>query len=152
MKPNEILDKVIIYSNLNPKSFSEKLELDRPQAIYDILKGKTKSISPAMANKIISVFPEIKKSWLLTGEGDMFNGLGIEQNKKSDTDMDGIEYADLLNRLIREKQLAPFALLEQKDQEIKELNREIGRLEERLETSKKMDAQGGDTAICADVK
>lgn len=149
MKPNEILDKVLIYSNLNPKSFSEKIELDRPQAIYDILKGKTKSISPSMANKIISVFPEIKKSWLLTGEGDM---LSIEQNKKSDTDMDGIEYADLLNRLIREKQLAPFALLEQKEQEIKELNREIGRLEERLETSKKMDVQRGDTAICADAK
>jgi hypothetical protein len=148
MKPNEILDKILAYSGLNAKSFSEKIKLDRPQGVYDILNEKTKSISQAMANKIISVFPEIDRSWLLTGEGEMLKN----KSKDSNNEMDGIEYANLLNRLIREKQLAPFALLEQKEQEIKELNREIGRLEERLETSKKMDVQGGGTAICADAK
>jgi len=66
--------------------------------------------------------------------------------------MGGEVYANLLNKLIREKQLAPFALLEQKDQEIKELNREIGRLEERLENSKKTDAQEEGNATCAVAK
>ena len=66
--------------------------------------------------------------------------------------MGGEVYANLLNKLIREKQLAPFALLEQKDQEIKELNREIGRLEERLENSKKMDAQEDGNVGCVAAK
>lgn len=66
--------------------------------------------------------------------------------------MGGEVYANLLNKLIRDKQLAPFALLEQKEQEIKELNREIGRLEERLENSKKTDAQERGDATCAVAK
>lgn len=66
-----ILDKILKYSNLNAKAFSEKIGLDRPQAVYDIQKGKTKSISHAMMIKITSVFPELNKSWLLTGEGSM---------------------------------------------------------------------------------
>lgn len=68
MNAGEIIDKILKDKGLNAKSFSEKLGLERPQAIYDIQKGKTKSISPQMANKIISVFPDISKSWLLTGE------------------------------------------------------------------------------------
>lgn len=68
MNAGEIIDKILKDKGLNAKSFSEKLGLERPQAIYDIQKGKTKSISPQMANKITSVFPDISKSWLLTGE------------------------------------------------------------------------------------
>lgn len=68
MKASEIIDKILKDNGLNAKSFSEKLGLERPQAIYDIQKGKTKSISPQMANKITSVFPEISKAWLLTGD------------------------------------------------------------------------------------
>lgn len=66
--------------------------------------------------------------------------------------MGGEVYAELLNKLIRDKQLAPFALLELKEQEIKELNREIGRLEERLESSKKTGVQEEENAICAVAK
>lgn len=67
----DIIDKILEYSGLNVKSLSEKLGMDRPQALYDIQKGKTKSISPSMRNKIISVFPEIDSGWLMTGEGPM---------------------------------------------------------------------------------
>ena len=69
-----IIAKLLTYSKLNAKQFAERIGLDRPQAIYDIIKGKTKSISPSMANKILSVFPEIDRGWLLTGEGDMLRG------------------------------------------------------------------------------
>lgn len=68
---SEILSKLLVYSGLNAKKFSEKIGFNRPQAIYDIQKGKTKNISIALADKIISVFPELDKAWLLTGEGDM---------------------------------------------------------------------------------
>lgn len=66
-----VISKLLKYSGLNAKAFSEKIGLERPQAIYDLIKGKTKSISPAMKNKILSVFTEINPSWLLTGEGEM---------------------------------------------------------------------------------
>ncbi|PXV61213.1 phage repressor protein C with HTH and peptisase S24 domain [Dysgonomonas alginatilytica] len=73
MEAREILNKILKYSRLNAKSFSEKIGLERPQAIYDIQKGKTKSISQAMLSKILSVFPELNKGWLLTGEGEMLS-------------------------------------------------------------------------------
>lgn len=72
MDAKEILSKVIEYSGINASAFSERLQLKRPQALYDILNEKTKSITPTMANKILSVFPEISRYWLLSGEGDMF--------------------------------------------------------------------------------
>ena len=56
---------------LSAKALSERLGMDRPQAIYDILNGKTKSITEKMANKIISVFSDVSKSWLMSGEGEM---------------------------------------------------------------------------------
>ena len=46
--------------------------MKRAQAIYDIMSGKTKRISEKLASQIISEFPEINKTWLLTGEGEMF--------------------------------------------------------------------------------
>ena len=67
----DILDKLLNYTGLNVNQFSEKIGLQRPQALYDIQKGKTRSISANMASRIVSVFPVISKSWLLTGEGEM---------------------------------------------------------------------------------
>lgn len=74
MNGAEIINKLLIHYQLNPKSFSEAIGLERPQAIYDIQSGKTKSISSKMADKIISAFPEINRSWLLAGEGEMLHG------------------------------------------------------------------------------
>lgn len=71
MTASDAINKLLKYSNLNASAFSKKIGLDRPQAIYDIQKGKTESISNKMADKIVSVFPEISKGWLLTLSGDM---------------------------------------------------------------------------------
>lgn len=71
MTGSDVVNKLLEYSMMNPKKFSEKIGLLRPQAIYDIQNGKTKNISPSMADKIISVFPEIDRGWLLTGDGEM---------------------------------------------------------------------------------
>lgn len=82
---SDIINKLLIYSELNAKSFSEKIGLERPQAIYDILKGKTKSISLAMQDKILSVFPELNRTWLMTGEGEMLKGDGGKGGGEQDT-------------------------------------------------------------------
>jgi|GEM_PF-2406405 len=74
MTAREIINKMLKYSKLNASAFSKAIGLERPQAIYDIQKGKTETISAKMADKILSVFPEVCKSWLLTGEGEMLKG------------------------------------------------------------------------------
>lgn len=71
MNASERIDQLLDMYELNAKALSEMIGMKRPQAIYDILNGKTKSITEKMAIKIISVFPEINKTWLLTGEGDV---------------------------------------------------------------------------------
>lgn len=86
MKAVDVIDNLLVYSGLNPKSLSEKIGLDRPQAIYDIQKGKTKNISPNMADKIASAFPEINRTWLLTGEGEMLKESAGKQPRPLETD------------------------------------------------------------------
>ena len=71
MKADKKIEEMLAYLNINAKAFSEKLGYERPQIIYDILKGKTKRISEDLAIKIESVFPMIRKSWLLADEGEM---------------------------------------------------------------------------------
>lgn len=78
---NEVINKLLEYTQLNVKQFSERLGKKRAQAIYDIVSGKTKRISDKLANQIISEFPEINKAWLLTGEGEMLkNTTAIADN------------------------------------------------------------------------
>jgi len=96
MQGSEILNKVLEYTGLNAKTFSEAIGLERPQAIYDIQKGKTKAISQTMAIKIISVFPEFNKSWLLTGEGEMLQKKFVNEVTPIDEgEYMMVEYVDL---------------------------------------------------------
>ena len=73
MNTIERINKILEHTKLNGKSFSKKIGLNRPQAIYDIQKGRTKNISHSMANKIMTAFSEFNKVWLITGEGQMLN-------------------------------------------------------------------------------
>ena len=73
MNGSDIINKVLEYTGLTPSVFAKKLGEKRPQRIYDIQNGKTKKLSPEIADKITSVFPTINRTWLLTGEGDMLN-------------------------------------------------------------------------------
>lgn len=52
-------------------------------------------------------------------------------------------------QMMNEKLIAPYSLLVEKDKEIAKLNQEIGKLKAQLEASKKMDAQEGSAAKCA---
>ncbi len=91
MSGADIICKILTQYQLNPKSFSERIGLERPQAIYDIQSGKTKNISSKMADKIISAFPEIDRSWLLTGEGNILKPDGTTSVEKNN----GIPYYDM---------------------------------------------------------
>lgn len=73
MNGSDIINKILEHTGLTPSVFAKKLGEKRPQRIYDIQNGKTKKLSPEIADKIISAFPDISRTWLLTGEGNMLN-------------------------------------------------------------------------------
>lgn len=106
MKASEIIQQIIDNEGFNAKVFSEKLGFERPQVIYDVLKNKTKAISDNLANKIISVFPQYSKSWLLTGEGEMLKKPTIVQNNINGDNLQGQNItlsSDNYMEIIREK-------------------------------------------------
>jgi len=84
-----------------------------------------------------------------------------EQKQPKKTDEVSVDAKDLLFagadafsrqviQMMNEKLIAPYSMLLEKDKEIERLNREIGRLEAKLEERKKMDAQEEGNATCAD--
>ena len=96
MTAQEKIERLLMYLNINAKVFSENLGYPRPQIIYDIQKGKTKRISEELASKIVSVFPDISKSWLLADEGDMLK-VQINQNVNGDNNTQVAGYGNNVN-------------------------------------------------------
>lgn len=137
MTGKEIIDKILFIKGLNAKSFSERIGLDRPQAIYDIQKGKTKAISGQLANKILSAFPDFNKVWLLTGEGPEIK---ISSSNNIQTSVIPAEFVEAL-----------FEERKRHDEMNAELIRQNGKLIQLLEENKKtIVAQKEDNASCAD--
>lgn len=67
---NELLKEL----GMNPKQLSDSLGKERPQWAYDILnENKNVGISKNIAELVCEKFPQINKSWLLTGEGEMLS-------------------------------------------------------------------------------
>lgn len=77
---------------------------------------------------IAEIYHDVNLEWLITGRGEMIKTEVIQT----------LEYKEILS------------YLRERENEIKNLNREIGRLEEQLRQGKKTDVQEGN-AICADV-
>ena len=71
LTPPQIIEALAEYLKISVAELSQKAGYERAQSFYDVLNGKTKNISPKMANNIVSAFPEINKDWLLTGNGEM---------------------------------------------------------------------------------
>lgn len=82
----EIMNEVLEQTKTNPKQFAESLGFERPQAIYDVMNPQKKvGISKNMADKICTVYPEINKVYLLTGEGSLTrNNNKTEETGKSE--------------------------------------------------------------------
>lgn len=72
MTPDEIITTIKEHYGLNSKELADRMDLESPQSIYDILKGKTRTITAGMQRAIYSAFPEINIDWITTGEGNMF--------------------------------------------------------------------------------
>ena len=71
MTPAERLNEVLRITKTNVKSLSERLGYARPQGLYDVAAGRTKNLSQDLCRRIVTVFPEFNRTWLLTGDGEM---------------------------------------------------------------------------------
>ena len=71
-KAIEVLNSVIDYLGITVNQLSESIGKNRSQWAYDVLNPEKKvGISKNIAELISQKYPQISKSWLLTGEGDM---------------------------------------------------------------------------------
>ena len=106
---------------LTPNAFSESIGRDR-----SFVKSIKKEIRSDALEKIITTFPSVNLIWLITGEGDIFiqeeSDNALLQHYRS-------ENAELKNK-------------------IDNLNREIGRLEGRIEEMGKETAHLEEDAGC----
>ena len=104
-------------SGLGKKKFCEKIGMS-----YSNFTGKAKDTplnSTAIGN-ILSIIPEVNLMWLITGQGDMLRLDEFDSTKLSDKET----VAQLLT------------YLREKDAEIKDLAKQIGRLEAENELIK----------------
>ena len=65
-----VINCILENEKIKAATFANSIGANATQ-IYDLQSGKTKKISPSMADKILSVYPHYTRTWLLTGEGDM---------------------------------------------------------------------------------
>lgn len=73
MGAKEVIGAILDHENITAAQLAKDIGLQRPQSIYDILSGKTASISPRMARNIHEAKPIYNPDWLVTGNGNMLN-------------------------------------------------------------------------------
>ena len=99
---------------MTTNSFAKALGYSRSMTLYHVLNekdGEGRKISAKLATKICSVFPEIDKAWLLTGQGEMITNSNIPINQTL-TEMENYqlhEFFDALNaKMNRLNGLSPY--------------------------------------------
>ncbi len=80
MNSSQVILKIIENEGLNKNSFSKALGINYKQ-VCDIINEDAKSITEKFARKILSVFPEYNKVWLLTGKGNMLKNASAHTNE-----------------------------------------------------------------------
>lgn len=71
MELKERITAVLSYAELSASAFAKKIGAKTTQAIYDLISGKTKTLSPDILNKVVSCYPDLSIEWLVRGEGEM---------------------------------------------------------------------------------
>ena len=72
MKASERINKIVDHFGDSLTIIASKSGI-KPQRLYDISSGKTKSFSEEVGKGIISLYPQLNPSWLFYGEGEMLN-------------------------------------------------------------------------------
>lgn len=72
MNAKERIETLVEQLGTNVKALSDLCGYERPQILYDILKGKTQNISPTLCERMTGALPRLSKVWLITGQGPMW--------------------------------------------------------------------------------
>ena len=99
-----MLRKILEQEDITINTLGTQLGMDRSQALYDIDKGKTQTISLKMAEKILTAFPHYSRSWILSGEGAMF----IASPQKPHSAPQGIKRRPLGSRIMQMLPIIPI--------------------------------------------
>lgn len=116
MDGKTIIETILSHEGITAADLCRQLELvgTKAQKIYDILRGKTKSVTSNTAKLIHEYKPMYNIEWLTTGKGEMLNtnidATAIMKRKNSE-----IDPLTIINKLIQ--------INDQKDDEIKELRK-----------------------------
>lgn len=70
MEISDRLRQILEYYNLKVPKFASSIGINQ-QRIYDVLQGRTKSITYELGDAIQNAYPYININWLRTGEGEM---------------------------------------------------------------------------------
>lgn len=70
--PSIIIDNVLKALDKTAPKFAKEIGVSY-QRVFDLRSGRVKSIAPDVIAKICTAYPQINKSYLYTGEGDLIN-------------------------------------------------------------------------------
>ena len=114
----KVINAILERENINTSKLAEEIGLkgsvkNQTQSLYDVLRGKTKTISPRLANIIHKAKPMYRLEWLITGKGEMLDytaGTDIVVTERQERRADAM---DVINRLVE--------INAQKDEELRKL-------------------------------
>lgn len=78
MNLNERISILVEQSGMSLPKFAVHIGVKTPQAIRDLISGKTQSLSKDMSTKILSAIPNLNEAWLYTGEGEMYGQVEVQ--------------------------------------------------------------------------
>lgn len=96
-----------------------------PASLYDIQTGKIKGVSDKLADAILEKFPHYNKSWLVTGDGDMFKtqqSINGDGNVQVGGNASNVNDGTALNNAIKEIAHAHALMAKMQEQMDKLLN------------------------------
>lgn len=71
MELKDRIAAIMKLTSLNVPAFAKLIGAKTSQAVYDLLSGKTKTLSSDMLVKIMACFPQLSAEWIVMGEGEM---------------------------------------------------------------------------------
>lgn len=153
----KILIRHLIKSGIvaSQRELGQKMGYNNPSAFSQVINGKTQE-PKLFTQKLKNIVPNLNLEWLENGTGSML-GEGNEETQIANEESgryisaEDKTFSTMLVDMMNTKQIAPYGLLEEKDREIAELNRQIGKLEALLEVAKKGTVQTVGNATVADV-
>lgn len=126
------------------------------------LKGDVKYLTDKFIQRFNKAYGKIfNEDWLMGGQCDMLAdesevtqqtaSMQANESNVHHISAEGEAFSSMIVRMMNEKQIAPYGLLADKDREIAELNRQIGKLEALLSVAKGGAAQEVGNVMVADV-